>query len=91
MGSEREKKKHQAWKPHPDDEADVRDAIAAAERGELLSVEASEAFLQWLEGGGNESRRDARIAERVARVREGQAETLSLDEVEETIRRDLDF
>jgi hypothetical protein len=79
MGSEREKKKHQAWKPHPDDEADVRDAIAAAERGELLSV------------GGNESRRDARIAERVARVREGQAETLSLDEVEETIRRDLDF
>jgi hypothetical protein len=46
---------HQRWKPHPDDEADVRDAIAAAERGELLSAEASEAFLRWLEGSGDES------------------------------------
>lgn len=38
------------WKPHPDDEADVRDALESVQRGELLSVEASEAFLRWLEG-----------------------------------------
>jgi hypothetical protein len=46
------------WKPHPDDEADVREALASVERGELLSVEASEAFLRWLEGGDDESWRD---------------------------------
>jgi hypothetical protein len=46
------------WKPHPDDEADVRDAIEAVERGEILSVEVSEAFLRWLEGSGDESWRD---------------------------------
>lgn len=46
------------WKPHPDDEADVRDAIASAERGEVLSPAASEAFLRWLEGSGDESWRD---------------------------------
>jgi hypothetical protein len=46
------------WRPHPDDEADVREAIAAAERGEVLSPEASEAFLRWLEGSGDESWRD---------------------------------
>lgn len=43
------------WKPHPDDEADVREALQCVERGELLSVEASEAFLRWLEGGDDES------------------------------------
>jgi hypothetical protein len=29
--------------------------MEAAERGELLSAEASEAFLRWLEGAGDES------------------------------------
>ena len=38
------------WKPHPDDEADVTAASSAADRGELLSAEASESFLRWLEG-----------------------------------------
>jgi hypothetical protein len=46
------------WKPHPDDEADVRDAMEAVERGEMLSVEGSEAFLRWLEGSDDESWRD---------------------------------
>jgi hypothetical protein len=46
------------WKPDPDDEADVREAMESVERGELLSLEASEAFLRWLEGGDNESWRD---------------------------------
>jgi hypothetical protein len=46
------------WKPHPDDEADVREAMESVERGELLSVEASESFLRWLEGGDDESWRD---------------------------------
>jgi hypothetical protein len=43
------------WKPHPDDEADVREAAESAERGELLSTEASESFLRWLEGSDDES------------------------------------
>jgi hypothetical protein len=43
------------WKPHPDDEADVREALESVDRGELLSAEASEAFLRWLEGGDDES------------------------------------
>jgi hypothetical protein len=43
------------WKPHPDDEAEVHDALASVERGELLSAEASEAFLRWLEGSDDES------------------------------------
>jgi hypothetical protein len=43
------------WKPHPDDEADVRDALESVERGELLSAEASETFLRWLEGADDES------------------------------------
>jgi hypothetical protein len=43
------------WKPHPDDEADVREALESVERGELLSAEASEAFLCWLEGADDES------------------------------------
>jgi hypothetical protein len=46
------------WKPHPDDEADVREALESVERGELLSVEASEVFLRWLQGGDDESWRD---------------------------------
>ena len=46
------------WQPHPDDRDDVRDAIAGAERGELLSPEASEAFLRWLEGNADDSWRD---------------------------------
>lgn len=43
------------WKPHPDDETDVREALESVERGELLSVEATEAFLRWFEGAGDES------------------------------------
>jgi hypothetical protein len=43
------------WKPHPDDEADLVEAFAAADRGEFLSPDASEAFLRWLEGSGDES------------------------------------
>ncbi len=41
--------------PHPDNEANVRDALRAAERRELLSTAASDAFLRWLEGTGDES------------------------------------
>jgi len=46
------------WKPHPDDEGDVSEAAGAADRGELLSPSASEAFLRWLEGAGDVSWRD---------------------------------
>ncbi len=49
------------WKPHPDDEAELREAITAAERGELLSPEASEAFLRWLEGNGDDSWREGLV------------------------------
>lgn len=45
----------QLWKPHPDDEEDVRKAFEEAERGELLSAEASEAFVRWLTGEDDES------------------------------------
>lgn len=48
------------WKPHPGDEADVGEAMACADRGELLSPEATEAFLQWSEGTGDESWHDER-------------------------------
>jgi hypothetical protein len=41
--------------PHPDDEGDVRAAMEGADRGELLSPEASEAFLRWLESDGDDS------------------------------------
>jgi hypothetical protein len=50
-----ERQTQDRWKAHTDDEADVRDALAAAERGELLSAGASEAFLRWLEGADDES------------------------------------
>jgi hypothetical protein len=56
--SEATRTKGKFWKPHPDDEADIREALESVERGELLSVEASEAFLRWLEGGEDESWRD---------------------------------
>lgn len=46
------------WKPHPDDEAEVREAAEGVDRGEVLSAEASEAFLRWLEGSDDESWRD---------------------------------
>jgi len=45
----------QLWKPHPDDEADIGDAMEAAGRRELLSPEASEAFVRWMEGTGDDS------------------------------------
>ena len=38
-------------RPHPDDVAELRAAVDAAERGELLSAEQSEAYLRWLETG----------------------------------------
>ena len=37
------------WKPHPDDEAEIGAAMKAATQLELLSPEASEAFLRWME------------------------------------------
>jgi hypothetical protein len=37
--------------PHPDDVADLRAAADAADRGELLTPEQSEAYLRWLETG----------------------------------------
>jgi hypothetical protein len=43
------------WKPHPDDEVEVCEAFASVDRGEVLSVEASDAFLRWLEGSDDES------------------------------------
>lgn len=43
------------WQPHPDDEVEVHGALASVDRGEVLSVEASEAFLRWLEGSDDES------------------------------------
>lgn len=46
------------WKPHPDDAADVSEAMACADRGDFLSPEATEAFLRWTEGVGDESWRD---------------------------------
>jgi hypothetical protein len=49
------KSQKQLWKPHPDDEDDVNEAFASVDRGELLSPEASEAFLRWLAGEDDES------------------------------------
>lgn len=46
------------WKPHPDDDADIVEAMKAANERDLLSAEASEAFVRWLEGTGDESWRD---------------------------------
>ena len=45
----------QLWKPHPDDEADIGEAMEAANRCELLSPEASEAFVRWMEGTADDS------------------------------------
>ena len=58
MDPEASETQGKSWKPHPDDEADVREALESVERGEVLSVGASEAFLKWLEGGVDESWRD---------------------------------
>lgn len=55
MTPEAQRAARKLWKPHPDDELDVREAAESVERGEVLSAEASEAFLQWLEGSGDES------------------------------------
>jgi hypothetical protein len=43
------------WKPHPDDEAEIAEALEAANRRSLLSPEASEAFVRWMEGTGDDS------------------------------------
>lgn len=48
----------QLWKPHPDDAADVGEAMACADRGEFLSPQATEAFLRWMAGVDDESWRD---------------------------------
>jgi hypothetical protein len=58
MSQTAHRRQRQLWQPHEDDQADLREAIAAAERGELLSVAATEALLRWLEGSGDESWRD---------------------------------
>jgi hypothetical protein len=54
MTPEARRAARQLWKPHPDDEGDVREAAESVERGELLSPEASEAFLRWLEGSDDD-------------------------------------
>jgi hypothetical protein len=43
------------WQPHPDDDADIGEAMEAANRRDLLSPEASEAFVRWMEGTGDDS------------------------------------
>ena len=58
MAHEASRAVRKLWKPHPDDEVEVRDALEAVERGELLSVNASEAFLRWLEGSDDDSWRE---------------------------------
>lgn len=55
MPREAEQADHKLWKPHPDDESDVGEALAGVDRGEMLSPEASERFLLWLEGNGDDS------------------------------------
>ena len=60
MSGPSNKPKHEApavlvFVPHPDDAADVREAFDAVERGELLSVEESAAYLQSLLGEGEPS------------------------------------
>lgn len=55
MSSQSGRVAQKLWEPHPDDEAEVREATASVDRGELLSAEASEAFLRWLEGSEDES------------------------------------
>jgi hypothetical protein len=52
---EQAKNANQLWKPHPDDEADLKEAFASVDRGELLSPEASEAFVRWLMGEDDDS------------------------------------
>ncbi len=47
-------KKH-LCKPHPDEEDDIVEAFASVDRGELLSPEASDAFVRWLMGDDDES------------------------------------
>jgi len=59
MGPEASRAAGKLWRPHPDDEAEVRSALESVDRGELLPVEASESFVRWLEGGDDESWRDA--------------------------------
>jgi hypothetical protein len=55
VSSDAAEKSKKLWKPHPDDEQDVWEACEAADRGEFLSPEASEAFVRWLLGEGDES------------------------------------
>jgi hypothetical protein len=55
MSSDAAAHSSQHWQPHPDDSGDVHDALVAADRGDLLSPEASETFLRWLEGNGDDS------------------------------------
>ena len=44
-------KTRQQVRPAAADEAEVRTALEAVDRGELLSVEKSEAYVRWLETG----------------------------------------
>lgn len=43
------------WRPHPDDEIEIGGAMQAANQLELLSPEASEAFIRWMDGSGDEA------------------------------------
>ena len=42
------------WRPHPDDEVELSEAVRSAEHGEALSCQDSEAFLLWMEGEGGD-------------------------------------
>src|SRR5262245_3933920 len=55
MSSDRAPVASPPWQPHPDDDADIAEAMEAANRGDLLSPKASEAFVRWLEGTGDDS------------------------------------
>lgn len=60
--------------------------LAAAELAELI-----EAIQSLVQRGETLPHRHGVIAERVARVHAGEAASLSVDEVEASLRRDLDF
>ncbi len=47
---QRKPREPRAFVPHPDDEPEVRSAVEAVERGEMMSVEESAAYLRELLG-----------------------------------------
>jgi hypothetical protein len=62
---------------------------AELQAGELVAL--AEAIDSLLRRDETIADRHAAIAQRIARVHSGEATTLSMDEVERTIREDLDF